>query len=132
MAPRPAPLDPPLPVDRRFREYADGRRPEVLGEVFETVAPELLAVGRCMGLDEHLAQDALQETFLVLIRRAGEFRPERSFLPWATGIFVRQASSARRRAARLRQGGRGGYASRARVRVCAAPPRLARALLEMR
>lgn len=100
MAPRPAPLDPPLPVDRRFREYADGRRPEVLGEVFETVAPELLAVGRCMGLDEHLAQDALQETFLVLIRRAGEFRPERSFLPWATGIFVRQASSARRRAAR--------------------------------
>lgn len=84
-------------IDEAFQSFAEAGKPQDLGRVFELAAPELLALGRLLRLDEELAQDALQETFLVVLRRLRDFDSSRAFMPWATGIFLRSAQALRRR-----------------------------------
>ncbi|MGC4017166.1 MAG: sigma-70 family RNA polymerase sigma factor [Luteolibacter sp.] len=55
-----------------------------------------------MPADDRLVDDVLQETNLLLWRKAADYDPERSFLPWARGIAFFQVKSARRDAARDR------------------------------
>lgn len=52
--------------------------------------------------DRTLANDVLQETNLVLWRKAAEYDPERPFLAWAFGIARHQVMAARRDAGRDR------------------------------
>jgi RNA polymerase sigma factor (sigma-70 family) len=52
--------------------------------------------------DEHDAQDALQATFLVLVRRAGSVRNRESIASWLHGVALRVASCSRVSAARRR------------------------------
>lgn len=52
--------------------------------------------------DRSLADDVLQETNLVLWRKAAEYDPERPFLAWAFGIARHQVMAARRDAGRDR------------------------------
>ena len=48
------------------------------------------------------AENLLQETALTLLRKFGEFDPERPFLPWALGIAKLQLLTHRRDSARSR------------------------------
>ena len=52
--------------------------------------------------DRMLADDVVQETNLVLWRKASEYNPEQPFLPWAFGIAWFQIKAARRDSARDR------------------------------
>ena len=52
--------------------------------------------------DRMLADDVLQETNLVLWRKAAEYDPAQSFLPWALTIAFYQVKAARRDAGRDR------------------------------
>lgn len=89
------------PIDQRFQRYLETEDPEALGDVFDQAAPELLAMARSRGLDPAGAEDALQETFLVMIRRRRDFKEGHRVMPWAAGILARQVRSARRRRAKL-------------------------------
>lgn len=82
---------------RRFRERGD---PAALTGVFDLAAPELLAVASHLVRDPAAAEDLVQDTFLVAIRKARRFDPRRPVLPWLLGILVRVASKHRRRAGR--------------------------------
>jgi RNA polymerase sigma-70 factor (ECF subfamily) len=52
--------------------------------------------------DRMLADDVLQETNLVLWRKAAEYDPAQSFLPWALTVAFYQVKAARRDAGRDR------------------------------
>ena len=52
--------------------------------------------------DRMLADDVVQETNLVLWRKAAEYNPEQPLLPWALGIAWFQIKAARRDSARDR------------------------------
>lgn len=52
--------------------------------------------------DRSLADDVLQETNLVLWRKAADYDPERPFLAWAFGVARHQVMAARRDAGRDR------------------------------
>jgi len=52
--------------------------------------------------DRTLAADVLQETNLVLWRKAADYDPERPFLAWAFGVARHQVMAARRDAGRDR------------------------------
>ena len=88
-------------VDRIFDRYLDEERPEDLAAVFDAAAPELLGIARAARLDDSAAEDALQETFLAVVRRRATFRRGSAFMPWAAGIMARQVRAARRRRAEL-------------------------------
>jgi RNA polymerase sigma-70 factor (ECF subfamily) len=72
-------------------------------EFFDLYAGAVIRYARKAGLDEHQAQDALQETMLALMRALPEFRydPERGrFRSFLLTIVHRKAVSIQRRARR--------------------------------
>lgn len=77
-----------------------------LAGVFDLAAPELLRVARHLSRDEALAEDALQQTFLVAIEKRAEYDARARVLPWLLGILVRQVRQAQARAARQPDPGR--------------------------
>src|SRR5271166_2450533 len=62
-----------------------------------------MAMGVCLRIlhDNHLAEDAFQATFLVLVLRAGAIRKRASVASWLHGVAVRMA---RKRKAQARRG----------------------------
>ncbi|MBN8527358.1 MAG: sigma-70 family RNA polymerase sigma factor [Planctomycetes bacterium] len=67
---------------------------------FVTESPQLRGYLLALTGDAHLADDLLQECFLIVRRRAAEFRPEGDFGAWCRGIarnLAREAARARRR-----------------------------------
>jgi len=67
---------------------------------FVTESPQLRGYLLALTGDDHLTDDLLQECFLVVRRRAAEFRPEGDFAAWCRGIarnLAREAARARRR-----------------------------------
>jgi RNA polymerase sigma-70 factor (ECF subfamily) len=65
--------------------------------------PMVLRVCRSILRDKHDAQDALQATFLVLVRRAGAVRRQQSVGSWLHGVALRVAAHARADLARRRR-----------------------------
>ena len=61
----------------------------------ERHGPMVLRVCRSVLADDHDAQDALQATFLVLVRRAGSIRNRDSVASWLHGVARRVAVGAR-------------------------------------
>lgn len=67
--------------------------------LYERHSPSTLRFLRGL-LEEDLARDALQETFLRVFRQLERFDPQRSFLPWLLGIARNVAADQRRWRAR--------------------------------
>ncbi len=67
---------------------------------FVTESPQLRGYLLALTGDAHLADDLLQECFLIVRRRAAEFRADGDFGAWCRGIarnLAREAARARRR-----------------------------------
>ena len=65
--------------------------------LFVSEAPRVLRVLRRLGVRDADVEDVAQEVFLVVHRRAAEFRGESSLRTWIYGIAVRSALGHRRR-----------------------------------
>jgi RNA polymerase sigma-70 factor (ECF subfamily) len=83
----------------RFRTQGDL---QALGEVFEATAPRLLAIAVHLLGNVADAEDAVQQTFLLAIDRAGAFDAERALEPWLGGLLQNVVRNAGRRARRRR------------------------------
>lgn len=77
---------------RRFRSGRDERAFRALVERF---GPMVRGVCRALVPDAHLADDAFQATFLVLVRRAGCIADPDRLGPWLYGVATRVARKAR-------------------------------------
>jgi RNA polymerase sigma factor (sigma-70 family) len=81
----------------RFRRTGDAR---LLARVFDAVAPELWRVAAHLCRDRHLAEDAVQATFLSAIEAPQDWDTARPLLPWLLGMLANRVREQRRRAAR--------------------------------
>jgi len=81
----------------RFRRTSDAR---LLAKVFDAVAPELWRVAAHLCRDRHLAEDAVQATFLSAIEAPHEWDATRPLVPWLLGMLANRVREQRRRAAR--------------------------------
>ena len=84
-----------------FARYRSEGDLSALGRAFDAVAPELLRVARHLCGPGPEAEDAVQETFLTAIERAGHYDPARPLVPWLTGILTNHARRERRLRGRL-------------------------------
>jgi RNA polymerase sigma factor (sigma-70 family) len=63
----------------------------------QRTAPALLAFARSTISDRQLAEDLVQQTFVVAIESRSDWDGERSLLPWLMGILAHRARNLRRR-----------------------------------
>lgn len=82
-------------LDAVFACFVATRAPELLATVFEATADRLLSRARRLVEDPGLAEDLVQETFLVVAERANGFDAERACLPYLLGILSWRAWRAR-------------------------------------
>src|SRR5262245_24259682 len=66
-----------------------------LAALVRRLGPAVLGVCRRVVGDEHLAEDAFQATFLVLVRKAEQIRPREQVGSWLFGVAYRVARRAR-------------------------------------
>jgi RNA polymerase sigma factor (sigma-70 family) len=91
-------------TDAQLLERAAAGQVELAFTVLiERHGPMVLRVCRSVLRDEHEAQDAFQDTFLVLARRLPSLGVVGSLEPWLYGVARRVASSARAASARRRR-----------------------------
>jgi RNA polymerase sigma-70 factor, ECF subfamily len=72
-----------------------------LGEALQGEAPILLAAARAIVLDEREAEDLVQVTFEIAIRRIGDLREPAALRSWLLTIQAREAFRVRRRLRRV-------------------------------
>jgi RNA polymerase sigma factor (sigma-70 family) len=93
-------------TDRQLLDRFAGRRDPAAEAAFEVLVrrhgPMVLRVCRNALIDPNDAQDALQATFLVLVRRCGSLRGLDSLGGWLYGVACRVSARARVEAARRR------------------------------
>jgi RNA polymerase sigma factor (sigma-70 family) len=87
-------------IDRWFAQYCRHGDPRSLARVFDHATPELWRVARYLCRDPHVAEDAVQGTFLTAIEARGDWDPTRPLLPWLLGLLVNRVREERRRNAR--------------------------------
>lgn len=81
----------------RFRRTGDAR---LLARVFDAVAPELWRVAAHLCRDRHLAEDAVQATFLSAIEAPHDWDATRPLVPWLLGMLGNRVREQRRRSVR--------------------------------
>jgi RNA polymerase sigma factor (sigma-70 family) len=84
--------------------FVRGRDEAAFAVLMERHGPMVLGVCRRVLHDEHLAEDVLQATFLVLARNASVIRSRPSVGSWLHGVALRLAQRARAEAARTGRG----------------------------
>jgi RNA polymerase sigma-70 factor (ECF subfamily) len=72
------------------------RDPEVLDAVARECLPGLLRAAKAAGLPPDQAEDVVQATFLVFLRRADDFDGRARCSTWLYGILLRKISETRR------------------------------------
>jgi RNA polymerase sigma-70 factor (TIGR02943 family) len=72
------------------------RDPAALDGVVHECLPALLRAARAAGLDRESAEDAVQDTFLVFVRRAHEFDGRARAMTWLYGILLNKISERNR------------------------------------
>ena len=72
-------MDPAAALFERFARKGDVG---ALGEVFDRTAPRLLHLAMHLARSAEDAEDLLQATFVLAMRKAGEFAPSQPLLPW--------------------------------------------------
>ncbi|HYV35035.1 MAG TPA: RNA polymerase sigma factor, partial [Gemmataceae bacterium] len=91
-------LAPPLSrfSDRELlRGFAELGNEAAFAEILDRHGPMLMGMCRRLLHDEHLAEDVLQATFLVLARKARSVRRRESLASWLYGVAQRLARKAR-------------------------------------
>ena len=83
-----------------LERYAVRNDPAAFEALLARYGPMVLGVCRRRLRDRHAAEDAFQATFLVLVRKAGSIRVDRSIGPWIHGVAWRVAERARVEASR--------------------------------
>jgi len=73
---------------------------EAFRVLVERHGPMVLGLCRSLVKDAHIAEDAFQATFLVLIRKANSIRRRDTLGPWLHGVAAKVARRARARSAR--------------------------------
>jgi RNA polymerase sigma-70 factor (ECF subfamily) len=84
-------------ADRAMDRYARGED-EAFGELYDEIAPRLLAYLKWTTRNAAQAEDLLQQTFLQMHRARGSFISGAAVLPWAFAIARRLVIDASRRA----------------------------------
>ena len=86
--------------DELFARFGRTQDPELLGQVYDRVAPELLHVALHVTGRPQEAEDVLQATFLVALEKARTYDPSQPVRPWLLGILKKQAQQANARSRR--------------------------------
>src|SRR5262245_64311421 len=76
-----------------FRDRGDTA---ALGALFDTTAPELFRIATALAPDAASAEDALQETYLLLMEHAEKWDATRRVAPWLAGILRLKIHEVRR------------------------------------
>ncbi|MEZ6015779.1 MAG: sigma-70 family RNA polymerase sigma factor [Planctomycetota bacterium] len=87
-------------LEAEFERYRAEGDAAAFGAVFDLAAPELLSLAVRLAPTVGDAEDLVQTTFLALLERPRGYRRGARLMPYLVGILARQASKARRRAAR--------------------------------
>lgn len=102
--------NPPAPTNQGSVDAspasAPSQGPPVVGsfaEIFRAHAPYVWRCLRRMGVDSGDVDDVLQEVFLVVHRRLGDYDGRASMKAWIYGICVRKASDHRKLAHKKRE-----------------------------
>jgi RNA polymerase sigma-70 factor (ECF subfamily) len=81
--------------------WRDRSDPRALAALFDRTAPHLFRVALSVAPDAATAEEAVQETFLVLLRDPGACDPSRPVTPWLVGVLRHKVLDARRRERRV-------------------------------
>src|SRR5262245_5206922 len=76
-----------------FRERGDTA---ALGALFDATAPELFRIATALAPDAAAAEDALQESYLLLLEHAEKWDARRRVAPWLAGILRLKIHEVRR------------------------------------
>ncbi len=95
--------DPETSDARLLARFIASGDPEAFEMLVTRHGSMVLAVCRRVAKDSHLADEAFQAVFLVLIRRAATIRPREAVRGWLYGVAVRTARTARTRTDRRRK-----------------------------
>ncbi len=76
------------------------RDPEAVQEVVHAYLPQILRAAGGAGLEEQLAEDVVQSTFLTFLETAHRFEGRSRVRTWLFGILYRKIAEARRKAGR--------------------------------
>lgn len=87
-------MDPATDLFLRYRENGDLA---ALGQVFDLLAPRLLSLALHLSRNPADAEDALQATFVVAMRKAGVFDGRQQLGRWLAGILAGEVRNASRR-----------------------------------
>jgi RNA polymerase sigma factor (sigma-70 family) len=89
-----------LPDGELLARFASQRDESAFAALVRRHGPMVLGVCRRVLGDWHAAEDCLQDTFLVLARKAGSLQRPEALGPWLHGVASRTARKARARALR--------------------------------
>ena len=80
-----------------FERFAARGDVAALGEVFDRTAPRLLHLAMHLAHSAEDAEDLLQATFVLAMKKAATFSKGEPLLPWLSGILAGEARNLARR-----------------------------------
>src|SRR5687768_14616465 len=74
----------------RFRATGD---PEAFGAIYDATAEALFRVALTLVRDAPAAEDVLQQTYVVALRKLARLEPDRPLMPWLLNVLAKEAST---------------------------------------
>lgn len=93
--------DSPQTVEAAFLAYRTTRDPAALAAVYDGTASRLLAVALHLASSANLAEDAVQDTFLIALEHPERWDETRPLVPWLMGILVNRVRQSAHRQSRM-------------------------------